>query len=184
MLTTTGSTKKNPPGHHSMINPPSYLFNTPLILWQIVIVVCSLKTSCSWIRGVQSYVASQNIIHSWRPTSLRAKKNKAPLFRCASEFPERWDDVAWLPVQFSTTMYFCAKLEVTHNPKLHEFNDSTFTQKYLIRLCTQIGGGGIYCKFPNGSERFFKFNEFVKNTATIQFWALWSKDIWRITILK
>ena len=112
------------------------------------------------------------------------KKKKAPLSRCASDFRESWDDIAWCTVQFSKTIYFCAELEVTHNPKLHEFNDSTFTQKDLIHLCTQIGGGGICCKFPNGSERLFKFNEFVKNTATIQFWALWSKDIRRITILK
>ena len=90
------------------------------------------------------------------------KKNKVPLSRCASDFLESWDDVAWLPVQFSTTMYFCAKLEVTHNTKLHEFNDSTFIHKYLIHLCTQICGGGIYCKFPNVSERLFKFNKFVK----------------------
>ena len=57
--------------------------------------------------------------------------------------------------------------------------------KILIRLCTtQIGGDGIYRKFPNGSERLFKFNEFVKNTATVQFWVLWGKDIRRITIPK
>ena len=81
-------------------------------------------------------------------------------------------------------MYLCAEVEVTHNPKLHELNDSTFTQKCLIHICTQIGGGGIYSKFPNGSERLFEFNEFVKNTATIQFWEFWRKDIQRIKILK
>ena len=105
------------------------------------------------------------------------KKNKVPLYRCASDFRESWDDVAWRPVQFSTSMYFCSELEVTHNPKLHEFNDYNFTQKDLIHLCTQIGGGGIYCKFPNVSELLFIFNEFVENKSTIQFWALWSKDI-------
>ena len=80
------------------------------------------------------------------------EKKKAPLFRCASDFIESWDDVAWGTVKFSTTMYFGAELEVTHNPKLHEFNYSTFTQKYLICLCTQTGGGGIYCRSPNGFE--------------------------------
>ena len=55
------------------------------------------------------------------------KENRVPLSRCASDFLESWDDVAWRPVQFSTTIYFCAELEVTHNPKLHEFNDSNFT---------------------------------------------------------
>ena len=71
------------------------------------------------------------------------KKKRVPLSRCASEFLESGDDVAWYPVQFSTNMDFCAKLEVTHNPKLHELNDSTFIQKDFIHLCTQIGGGGI-----------------------------------------
>ena len=36
------------------------------------------------------------------------KKNKVPISRCASDFLESWDDVAWCPVHFSTTTYFCA----------------------------------------------------------------------------
>ena len=41
-----------------------------------------------------------------KKNTSQKKKKKASLSRCASDFLESWDDVAWIPVQFSTTMYF------------------------------------------------------------------------------
>ena len=85
---------------------------------------------------------------------------------------DSWNIQPLKPHQLERTMYYCVALNVETNPNRSHYELGTLLEGDIKKNCTERGGDGLVCSFPNDDTQLFKFFWFLNNPVDIQLWKV------------
>jgi hypothetical protein len=85
---------------------------------------------------------------------------------------DSWNIQPFQPHQLERTMYYCVALNVETNPNRSRYELGTLLESDIKKNCTERGGDGLVCSFPNDETQLFKFFWFLNNPVDIQLWKV------------
>jgi hypothetical protein len=83
-----------------------------------------------------------------------------------------WEIQPFQPHQLPNTVYYCVELNMSLNPNRVAYYMGTLEESEIKSNCTERGGDGLVCRFPNGESHLFKFYWFLNKLLDIQFWKV------------
>ena len=85
---------------------------------------------------------------------------------------DSWNIQPFQPHQLERTMYYCVALNVETNPNRSHYELGTLLEGDIKKNCTERGGDGLVCSFPNDESQLFKFFWFLNKPVDIQLWKV------------
>ena len=83
-----------------------------------------------------------------------------------------WESQPFQPHQLQNTVYYCVELNVSSNPNREAYHTGTLEESEIKLKCTERGGDGLVCRFPNDESQLFKFYWFLNKPVDIQLWKV------------
>ena len=76
-------------------------------------------------------------------------------------FLDSWESQPFQPRQLQNTVYYCVELNVISNPNGVAYRTGNLEEGEIKSNCTERGGDGLVCRFPNDEYQLFKFYWFL-----------------------
>jgi hypothetical protein len=83
-----------------------------------------------------------------------------------------WEIQPFRPHQLQNTVYYCVALNIKSNPNRLHYQMGNFVESEIKKNCTESGGDGLVCSFPNDESQLLKFYWFLNKPLDIQFWKV------------
>jgi hypothetical protein len=68
-----------------------------------------------------------------------------------------WEIQPFRPHQLQNTVYYCVALNIKSNPNRLHYQMGNFVESEIKKNCTESGGDGLVCSFPNDESQLLKF---------------------------